>query len=505
MAGIEGLLLPFLNLQMILYIAAGVFVGIYVGAIPGLSVTMAVSILISFTFGWKILPALAVMVGVYVGGVYGGSRSAILLNIPGAPSAVATGFDGYPMAKKGEAGIAMGISTTESVIGTMFGILVMALASPIVSSLALKVAPRDYVLLAIMGLLLVGSLSKGSLLKSMITACLGIMLGLVGIDPIIGQPRLTFGINGLLGGISFIVVMIGLFGLSEALVQLREDVTPVKQNVTKVRPEWKVVLKNLPLTLRCSVLGTIIGALPGTGGDIAALMAYDHAKRSVKNPSRPFGEGAIEGIIAPESANNAAIGGAFIPMMTLGIPGDSVTAVLIGAMVVHGLRPGPMLMKQQPQFFWTIIGCLVIANIFLYIFGMTGIKLFSRIVEIPKVIIIPIIIVLSIIGSYSINNSVVDIYWMIGFGIVGYFFKVYDYPVAPMVLGIILSPIIDTNYRRAMALSHNSILEFVSGMATSPISIVLIIFIAAALLSQSKLWKKISDRNDKRALAPKLD
>ncbi|NTW70958.1 MAG: tripartite tricarboxylate transporter permease [Eubacteriaceae bacterium] len=491
MIGIEGFLIPFLNLELIMYIAAGVFVGIYVGAIPGLSVTMAVSILISFTFSWDILPALAVMIGVFVGGVYGGSRSAILLNIPGAPAAVATAFDGFPLAKRGEAGIAMGISTTESVIGTFFGIAVLVVASPIVSSLALKVSPRDYVLLAIMGLLLVGSLSKGSMLKAMITAALGIIAGLVGMDPITGQPRLNFGFDGLLGGISFIVVMIGIFGLSEALMQLRHNVQPVKQNVDKVRPGWDVILKNLPLTIRCSLIGVVIGALPGTGGDIAALMAYDHAKRSVKNPSRPFGEGAIEGVIAPESANNAAIGGAFIPMMTLGIPGDAVTAVLIGGMVVHGLRPGPMLMKQQPEFFWTIVACLLISNIFLYIFGMTGIKLFSKIVEIPKAIITPIIIVLSIIGSYSISNSVTDIYWMIAFGILGYFFKTYDYPVAPMVLGLILSPIIDTNYRRAMALSHNNLGEFITGMFTNTISVVIILFIVVSLLSQSKYWEKI--------------
>lgn len=491
MAGIEGFLIPFLNLDLILYIAAGVFVGIYVGAIPGLSVTMAVSILISFTFSWDVLPALAVMIGVFVGGVYGGSRSAILLNIPGAPSAVATSFDGYPLAKRGEAGIAMGISTTESVIGTLFGVVVMALASPIVSEVALKVSPRDYVLLAIMGLLLVGSLSQGSMLKALVTASLGIVAGLVGMDPITGQPRLTFGFNGLLGGISFIVMMIGLFGLSEALMQLRHNVEPVKQNIDKVRPTWDVVIKNLPLTIRSSLIGVFIGALPGTGGDIAALMAYDHAKRSVKKPSRPFGQGAIEGVIVPEAANNAAISGSFIPMMTLGIPGDAVTAVLIGGMVVHGIRPGPMLMKQQPEFFWTIIGCLLLANIFLYIFGMRGIKIFSRMVEIPKVIIIPIIIILSIIGSYSVNNSIMDVNWMIGFGILGYLFKTYDYPVAPMVLGLILSPIIDTNYRRAMALSHNNIGEFVIGMFTNPISIILILFIAIALISQTKFWEKM--------------
>lgn len=486
MAGISGFLLPFLHIDMIMFIAAGVFVGIYIGAIPGLSVTMAVSLLISFTYSWDILPALAVMVGIYTGGVYGGSRSAILLNIPGAPAAVATGFDGYPLAKRGEAGIAMGLSTTQSVIGTFFGILILAVASPIVSKLAINFAARDYFLLALSALFLVGSLSQGSLIKALVTAFLGILIGVVGMDPINGQGRLIFGNTRLLGGINFVVVMIGLFGLSEALYQLQNKAQPVKQKVDKIVPSLKLIIKNLPLTLRCSALGTLIGALPGTGGDIAALMAYDHAKRTVKNPSRPFGEGAYEGVVAPESANNSAIGGAFIPMMTLGIPGDSVTAILIGALVIHGLRPGPMLMREQPEFFWVIVGCLVLSNIFLYIFGLTGIRIFSKIVEIPKSIIIPVIIVLSIIGSYSINNSIEDIYWMIAFGILGYFLKMYDYPVATMVLGVILSPIIDSNLRRAVDMAHGSFWGFISDMFTHPITLFLLLFIVLMAMSQTK-------------------
>jgi putative tricarboxylic transport membrane protein len=489
MAGISGFLIPFTHIDMILFVAGGVFIGIYVGAIPGLSVTMAVSLLISFTFSWDVLPALAVMVGIYTGGVYGGSRSAILLNIPGAPAAVATSIDGYPLAKRGEAGIAMGLSTTESVIGEFFGIFILALASPIVSKLALKFAPRDYFLLAIMGLFLIGSLARGSLIKALITGFFGVLVGMVGMDPFTGQGRLIFGNTRLLSGINFVVVMIGLFGLSEALYQLRNKAEAVKQKADKIVPNLKLVLKYLPLSLRCSAIGTLIGALPGTGGDIAALIAYDHAKRTVKKPSRPFGEGAFEGIVAAESANNAAIGGAFIPMMTLGIPGDSVTAILIGALVIHGLRPGPMLMKEQPEFFWIIVGCLFLSNIFLYFFGLTGIKAFSKVVEIPKSIIIPVIIILSIIGSYSINNSIEDIYWMIAFGILGYFMKMYDYPVAPMVLGVILSPIIDSNYRRSVAMTYGSFWGFIKDLFMNPISLVLLLFMVFMAVS------KIKERN----------
>jgi putative tricarboxylic transport membrane protein len=467
---------------MILYIAIGVFIGIYVGAIPGLSVTMAVSLLISFTFTWDTYPALAVMVGIWTGGVYGGSRSAILLNIPGAPAAVATGFDGYPLAQKGEAGIAMGLSTTESVLGGFVGILILILASPLIARLSTKFAARDYLLLALMGLFLVGSLSKGSLVKSLVTAFFGVVVGLIGMDSVTAQPRMTFGILNLLGGINFVVVMIGLFGLSEALVQLKTKAVPVKQDIKRIVPSMKIFLQNLPLALKSSLIGTLIGALPGTGGDIAALIAYDQAKRSVKHPNRPFGEGAYQGVIAPESANNACIGGAAIPMMTLGIPGDSVTAILLGAMMIHGIRPGPMLMQEQPEFFYILLGCMVLANVFLLVFGLTGIRIFCRIVEIPKHVIIPIIIMLSIIGSYSINNSVIDIYWMFFFGIIGYFFKMYDYPVSTLVLGVILGPIIDTNWRRAVDVSHGNLVEFLGGFFKSPISLVLFLFIVFMLL-----------------------
>ncbi|MCX7779468.1 MAG: tripartite tricarboxylate transporter permease [Negativicutes bacterium] len=498
--GLEGFLIPLTSLELIAYIAAGVFVGIYVGAIPGLSVTMAVSLLISFTFSWDVLPALCVMIGIFSGGVYGGARSGILLNIPGAPAAVASGFDGYPLAKMGLAGEAMGLSTTQAVIGEFFGIIILCLFAPLIAKLSILFMPRDYFLLAFMGMFLVGSLTEGgSLIKAMITAGLGILVGLIGMDPETGQGRMHFDTGYLLGGINFVIVMIGTFGISEALVQLQDKVEPVKQQVTRIRPTWEVIAKNIPLTLRSSTIGVIIGALPGTGGDIAALMAYDHAKRTVKNPHpKPFGQGAYQGLIAPESACSAAIGGAIIPMMTLGIPGDAVTAVLIGALIIHGLRPGPMLMREQPEFFWVLVGALFVSNIFLYIFGMTGIRIFTKIVEIPKSVLIPIIVVLTIIGGYSIQNSIADIYWMIGFGILGYFLKRYNYPIAAMVLGVILSPIIDTNFRRGVAMEHGSVSAFFGNMLTSPISLTLIFIMVATAFMQSSYYDKISDKLFKR-------
>lgn len=499
--GLEGILQPFMSLGLIGWIAGGTLVGLYVGAIPGLSVTMAVSLLISFTFSWEVLPALAVMVGIYTGGVYGGARSGILLNIPGAPAAVASCFDGFPLAKMGLAGQAMGLSTTQAVIGNFLGIVVLALFAPLIAKLALVFQARDYFLLAFMGLFLVGSLSEGNMIKALITAFIGIVVGLIGMDPETGQGRMTFGSLNMLGGIHFVVIMIGTFGISEALMQLQTKAVPVKQSIDRITPEWAAVWDNMFLTLRASTIGVIVGALPGTGGDIAALMAYDHAKRTVKNPyPQPFGHGAYQGLIAPEAAANAAIGGAFVPMMTLGIPGDSVTAVLIGALIIHGLRPGPMLMREQPEFFWFVVGSLLLANVFLYVWGMTGIRAFSKIVEIPKPYIIPIIVVLTFVGGYSIQNSITDIYWMIGFGIVGYFMKRYDYPVAPLVLGVILTPIIDENFRRGVQLTHGNAMAFFEGMVTNTISLVILaMMFLTAIVSNPKIMGAIKGVFGKKA------
>lgn len=470
--------------------ALGVFAGIYVGAIPGLSVTMASSLLIAMTFSWDTGAALALMIGVYVGGVYGGSRAAILLNIPGAPAAVATTFDGYPLACKGEAGRAIAVSTLTSVVGGFVGLLALWLAAPLVSKFALSFGPKDYLLITLMGLMLVASLGGKSPTKGYFAACCGLMLGVVGMDPISGLGRFTFGSVELRGGISYIAVMIGLFGIGEALYQIRhrnEEI--VRQKVDNIRPPKEKLLKLLPLSLQSGVVGTIVGALPGAGGEIAALLSYDAAKRTVKKPETPFGEGAYEGVVAPESANNAAIGGALVPMLTLGIPGDSVTAVLIGALAVHGIRVGPMVMASNPDLFNTIVLLLLIANVALLVFGMLGIKLFAKLTEIPRGILIPLIIVISVIGSYSINNLTGDILWTLGFGVVGYLMKCYGFPVAPMVLGLILGPTIEVNFRRAV-ISGGGFAGMLGDIAASPLSLVLLALLVLMAVSQSLKARK---------------
>ncbi|MEQ9329254.1 MAG: tripartite tricarboxylate transporter permease [Rhodospirillales bacterium] len=500
MEALQYFLISWLDIELLGLVALGTFAGIYVGAIPGLSVTMAVSILISFTFSWEVYPALCLMVGIYMGGGYCGSRTAILLNIPGAPSAIATALDGYPLAKKGLAGEAIGISTVMSFVGGLIGIGVLAVAAPAVSEFALTFQPRDYMLLAILGILLVGSLSGESLLKGIFAGALGLLIGSVGMDPLTVQQRFTFGIVDLWGGINFIAVMIGLFGVSEVLRQMHLLAVPaMKQTISRIVPSWSSVVKYLPLSLQTSSIGVIIGALPGTGGDIAALMAYDHAKRVTRNPETPFGEGAKEGLVAPETANNAAVGGAFIPMITLGIPGDVVTAIIIGALFIHGLNPGPMLMIDKPDMFWFIVGALFLANIFMLIFGLTGIRIFVKIVEMPRAVLLPLIVLLSIVGAYSVGGKVIDVYFMLGFGVLGYFLKLYGYQVGPVILGVILSRLIDENWRRAIISDQESLPRLFGGILTSPLSLVLFTAVIVIFLSQTPLWRMVFRRRSKEA------
>jgi len=486
---------------LLMLTALGTLTGIYVGAIPGLSVTMATSILISFTFKWDVNAALALIGGVFVGGVYGGGRTAILLNIPGAPSAIATAIDGFPLAKKGLAGEAIGLSTVMSVIGGLIGVLALAIAAPLISDIALKFTSRDYMLLGIIGILLVGALSGESFAKGAFAGALGVLIGMVGLDPMTAETRFTYGSIDLMGGVPYVVAMIGFFGVAEALVQLEHvGKTPMKQAVSRIIPAWRDVRRYIKVGLRASGIGTFIGALPGTGGDIAALLAYDDAKRSTKDPETPFGEGAKEGLIAPEAANNAAVGGAFVPMLTLGIPGDAVTAIIIGALFIHGLKPGPLLLTETPHLFWFIVGNLTLANLFLLLFGLSGIRIFTKIVECPRAILIPLIVVLSAVGAYAIQNNPIHIYWTLAFGVIGYFLKKYGFQVGPIILGVILGPMIDSNYRRAMIGAREDLGQFALDFLTHPISLLLSIALLLMLVAQTSMlaWFRGLARNISR-------
>jgi putative tricarboxylic transport membrane protein len=480
----EHLLMSWADPALFAATALGTLAGIWIGAIPGLSVTMAVSILVSFTFAWPLEPALALMAGVFTGGVYGGSRSAILLNIPGGPAAIATALDGYPMARRGEAGAAIGLTTLASFLGGLVGVAALALGAPAIAEVAILFAPRDYLLLAVLGLLLVGSLSGESLAKGLFAAGLGVTLGLVGLDPMTAEPRFTYGSVELLGGIPYIAAMIGFFGAAEALAQLRlPEAETVRQRIGRIVPPRATLLRHLPLALRACGIGVVIGALPGTGGDIAALMAYDHARRSTRAPSHPFGNGAEEGVIAPEAANNAAVGGAYVPMLTLGIPGDAVTAVLIGALFVHGLKPGPMLMIETPHLFWFTVGNLLLANLALLAFGLAGARAFARIAEVPRAVLVPLILVLCVVGTFAIRNSLTDVWWMLGFGITGYGLRLYGFQPGPIILGMILGPLMDASWRRTVIAAGDDVLAAAGEATGSTISVILMAALVLIVIS----------------------
>jgi putative tricarboxylic transport membrane protein len=471
------------DINIILLTALGSLSGVVIGALPGLSVTMATALLVSLTFSWPMEYALAMIIGVYSGGVFGGSISAVLLNIPGAPSAICTGFDGYPLAKQGKASMALGLARIGSFIGGLIGLFFLALFAPPISQIALSFGPFEYLGLITLGLITIGNLSEGSFVKAIIAGLIGLLLSTVGMDPVHGIPRFTFGIMELLSGVGLIPSLIGFFGLSEVIVQMR---TPshkyrIIEQLGKVIPKLKTFTKMIPVILRSSVIGAWIGALPGVGGTIASFLAYDNAKRTVKNPTQEFGKGAYEGVVAPEVANNAMIGGAMIPLLTLGIPGDAVTAIMMGAFIVHGLQPGPLLMVNSADLFWFIVILFIIANVMFLFIGLAVTKYFPKVLSVRPETLMPIVSVLCFVGAYAIRNSSFDIILMVLAGLLGYFFKLIKFPIGPVVIGLVLGGMADGELRRVSMISDGHILE---ALLDRPIAIVIFFFAILQVLEQ---------------------
>ena len=478
---------------MLLYVAGGLIFGVYAGAMPGISATMAISLMVSFTYNWGVEASLGVAIGCYVGAVYGGSRSAILLNVPGTPAAIATAFDGYPLAQQGKAAKALGITAIQSVIGGLIGAIFLIVAAPLITSFALLFAPRDYFLLALMGILLLCSMSGGSFTKGVFSGLLGMLVGCIGMDSTTAVQRFTFDSIYLMSGVSSVAIIIGMFGLSESLCQMRDfrAAEVRKQDVSRILPTFKDAFGYMRITIESSLIGVFIGALPGTGGNIAALLSYDRAKKSCKHPTAPFGEGALEGLVASESSNNAAVGGAVIPMLTLGIPGDSATALLLACLSAHGVVAGPLLIEDESGIFGTIVMLVLVANILLLPASLTGIKIFAKIVEVPKQILLPIIVVLTVVGSYAARKNMMDVYFMAGFGILGYFLKIHGFKTGPLVLGLILSQLLEQNLRRAMTAAHLHAYEFFGQILASPLSLILALVTVLVFASQFGLLAKL--------------
>ncbi len=480
-----------ISLMLVLYNLAGVIIGLIMGALPGLTVTMTAVLVVSLTFGWNMVDALSFILGAFTGGVMGGSISAIALNIPGTAAAVATIFDGYPLKLKGEADNALGIALFVSFLGGLFGVFLLGIFGPVLGTLALKFGSQEYFLISLWGISLVAILSKGHMVKGFIAAIIGLFIGMIGMDPITGLMRFTMGTGFLSGGVHFVLAMIGLFGMKEVFSQLSSSMTfktDARYRLGGLLPKPAIIRRILPSISWSGPIGYIIGLLPGTGGDIGALVSYGFTKQLVKNPSRPFGEGAYEGVAAPEVANDSAIGGAITTMLILGIPGDSVTAVILGAFYLHGLLPGPTFMMTDPQYFKIIIVFLVLGITFSYFFGLMGSNVMLRLINIPKNYLLPIIAILCIVGSFAIQNNLNDVMFMLIFGLIGYAFDKSGYPVSPMVLAIILGGIIETSFRQAL-INTGDIPALLLSLVTRPYSLVILILIAASFFAQKKIFK----------------
>ena len=487
-------ILSVLSVKFVRLVVLGSVAGLVVGAIPGLSVSMATALLVSITYTWQTNDALAMVMGVYVVGVFSGAVSAILINIPGAPSSVVTTLDGYPLARRGQAYKALYYATIYSFIGSVFGLVALALLAKPVSNLAIKFRPMDYFLLSLFGLATVGSVTAKSYVKGLIAAALGLIISMIGLDPLVGTPRLIFGVSQLRAGISTVPALVGLFGFAEVLSVIFDGhMSQTVESMNHERMSLREVLRHWKLSLYTSLLGTLVGALPGAGGPVAAFLSYNEAKRLVKHPETPFGEGAVEGIVASESSNNACIGGALIPMLTLAVPGDAVTAIILSVFYVHGLKPGPMFIRESASSFHAILLASFIACGALLLLGLLVAPKISKVISVPKNILLPIVTVLCVVGAFACNNRLFDVGLMFVFGLIGFLMRRRGYPAAPMVLALVLGKTMDSNFRRAMALAAVADNPLVS-LFGHPITLFLLVCTLLVVLGNVPVIKRITQR-----------
>ncbi len=475
----------------LLALAMGVLVGIAFGCMPGLSVNMGLALLFPLAFSLHGIGGILLLLGIYCGAIYGGSISAILLKTPGTPASVATTLDGYPMATKlGQPGRALGLSTTASTFGGIFSTVCLIIMAPLLAKVALQFSKPEYFALAIFGLSIITSVSSGSVIKGIMGGLFGLFLATIGIDDMTGTVRFTMDTTYLMGGVSFIPVLIGVFAFAQVLNSIEEyyhnERSEQHMVIDRLLPSAADLKRVLPTLFRSSAIGTMIGCVPGTGGDIASFVAYDQAKRWSKH-SDNFGNGEPEGVCAPEAGNNAVSGGAFIPVLTLGIPGDGATAIMMGALMVQGLQPGPMLFVEKAPDVYAIFIGLLLANVVMGIMGFSLIKLFTKVVNIPVHILLPLITMMTFVGTYSYNNSLNDVYLMVGSGIVGYFLNKLGFSMSAIIIGIILGGMAEQNFVGSLIMSDGDFSIFF----TRPLCLAFLIAAALSLLSPvlGKLFK----------------
>lgn len=472
----------------LLMIVLGVIAGIAGGAIPGISPSMAVALLLPFTFGMQPTMGIILLVSCYIGANYGGSITAVSINTPGTPSAAVTAFDGYPLAKAGRAGEAMGISLYASVFGGLIGVVILIFFSIPLAQVALKFWPSEYFALCILGLTTVATLGGDNWQKAMVAVLFGLMLNTVGLDPILGVRRYTFGVTRLFDGFGLIPVMIGLFALGELFSNI-ENYEPKEETFEKISYTWPPLSYYWKLRtsiVRSGVVGTLIGIFPGAGGTIASFLAYDVEKRCSKHPEL-FGKGAPEGVVAAEAANSSSVGGALVPLLTLGIPGSSTAAVLIGALMIHNLQPGPELFVKAPGLVYGMFASMFIANVVMLAIGLGGSRIWVRLTDLKKSVLYPLIFTFSIIGSYAVSKSLFDVGVCISFGVIGWLFTRFGFPVAPVVLGLVLGRITELNFRQAVMVGGYS------SFFTRPLTVILL-FIAVLAIVLPILHKRKAER-----------
>jgi putative tricarboxylic transport membrane protein len=458
----------------------GVFVGTLIGVLPGIGPVGTMAILLPITYGIPPTTAIIMLAGIYYGAQYGGSTTSILVNIPGEAASVVTCLDGYQMARKGRAGPALGIAAFGSFIAGTFGVIGLQLLAPPLVSVALRFGPPEYFSLMILGFVVLTYLAQKSMAKALMMAAAGVLLGTIGLDTMTGMPRFTFGIPELLDGVGLAPLAMGLFGISEIFLNVEKR---IKQEVITTRlrglfptlEDWGRAIWSI---LRGTILGFFLGILPGGGAVLGSFVSYAVEKRFSKNP-KEFGQGAIEGVAAPEAANNSASQGAFIPLLTLGIPANVVMAILLGALMIHNITPGPMLVKEHPQLFWGVISSMYLGNIMLLVLNLPLIGVWVQLLRVPYAILFPLILFICLIGAYVINNSVMDVTIMFICGVVGYFMRKFEYEPAPLVLAYVLSPLLENALRQSLILSGGSFGIFMF----RPISAGCLVVAAGLLLS----------------------
>ncbi|MEO9339775.1 tripartite tricarboxylate transporter permease [Mesorhizobium sp. SB112] len=453
-----------LSLNNLFYCFLGVFLGTLIGVIPGIGVLSAISMLFPLTFYLDPTTALIMLAGIWYGTSYGGNTASILLNIPGTPANAVTCLDGYPMARQGRGGVALLMTTVASFVGGSIGIVLLMLFSPVIANYALSFGSAEYFALMVLGLVAASTISDGSAIKGLAMVVLGIMFGTVGSDIYTGTPRFSFGVLELTDAINLVALAMGVFGVSEVIASVRNvnvgDIDPESVKFKAMKPTKDDVKRSWFPMLRGSSIGAFFGTLPGTGPSVAAFMAYAVEKRVAKEPKR-FGKGAIEGIMGPESANNSADQTSFIPTLSLGIPGSPTMALMLGALMIHGIAPGPTLITDQPSLFWGLIMSFWIGNLMLVILNVPLIGVWVRLLMIPYHLLFPAVLMFICIGTYSVNNSAFEVWLVVFFGFVGYAMRIFDFPAAPLLLGFVLGPLMEEHFRRAMLLSRGDFATFI--------------------------------------------